>query len=47
LEVPADITEEAAKAAALADENVQRYIEGKEMRRLIYVPGRLVNVVVG
>jgi leucyl-tRNA synthetase len=47
LEVPADITEEAAKAAALADENVQRYIEGKEMRRLIYVPGRLVNVVIG
>ena len=45
LEVPADITEEAAKKAALADENVQRYVEGKEMKRLIYVPGRLVNVV--
>jgi leucyl-tRNA synthetase len=47
LEVPADITEEAAKKAALGDENVQRYVEGKEMKRLIYVPGRLVNVVVG
>jgi len=46
LEVPADITEEAAKKAALADENVQRYVEGQEMKRLIYVPGRLVNVVV-
>jgi leucyl-tRNA synthetase len=46
LEVPADITEEAAKEAALVDENVQRYVEGKEMKRLIYVPGRLVNVVV-
>jgi leucyl-tRNA synthetase len=47
LEVPADITEEEARRAALADENVQRYIEGGEMRRVIYVPGRLVNVVVG
>jgi leucyl-tRNA synthetase len=47
LEVPADITEEEAKRAALADENVQRHTESKEMKRLIYVPGRLVNVVVG
>jgi leucyl-tRNA synthetase len=47
LEVPADISEEEAKEAALADENVQRHMEGKEVRRLIYVPGRLVNVVVG
>jgi len=46
LEVPADIDEEAAKEAALADDNVQRHIEGKDLKRLIYVPGRLVNVVV-
>jgi len=47
LEVPADVGEEEAKEAALADENVQRHVEGKDVRRLIYVPGRLVNVVVG
>jgi leucyl-tRNA synthetase len=46
LEVPADITEEEAKKTALADENVQRHMEGKERKRLIYVPGRLVNIVV-
>jgi len=46
LEVPVDISEEKAKEAALADENVQRHIEGRDVRRLIYVPGRLVNVVV-
>ncbi len=46
LEVPADVSEERAKEAALADENVQRHIEGKDVKRLIYVPGRLVNVVV-
>jgi leucyl-tRNA synthetase len=45
LEVSADISEEKAKEAALADENVQRHIEGREVRRMIYVPGRLVNVV--
>ena len=46
LEMPADITEEAAQEAALSDENVQRHIAGKEVRKIIYVPGRLVNVVV-
>jgi len=46
LEVPADITEEAAREAALSDENVQRHIRGKEIRKVIYVPGRLVNIVV-
>ncbi len=45
MEVPADIDEKSAKEAALADENVQRHLEGRDVRRLIYVPGRLVNVV--
>jgi leucyl-tRNA synthetase len=46
IEVAASIGEEEAKAAALADENVQRHIEGREVRKVIYVPGRLVNIVV-
>jgi leucyl-tRNA synthetase len=46
IEVSADISEEEAKATALADENVQRHIGGKDVRKVIYVPGRLVNVVV-
>ncbi len=33
-------------AAALADENVQRFLEDKEIRKIIVVPGKLVNVVV-
>ena len=44
--VPADIDEERAKITALASEIVQRHMGGKEPRRIIYVPGRLVNVVV-
>jgi len=47
MDVPADITEEEAKEAALADDNVQRHLDDKEVKRLIYVPGRLVNVVAG
>ncbi|KPK93161.1 MAG: leucine--tRNA ligase [Anaerolineae bacterium SM23_ 63] len=44
--VPADIDEEQAKATALASELVQRHMGGKEPRKVIVVPGRLVNIVV-
>jgi leucyl-tRNA synthetase len=43
--VPADIGEEGAKAAALASEAVQRSLAGKAPRKVIYVPGKLVNIV--
>ncbi|HDD25025.1 MAG TPA: leucine--tRNA ligase [Chloroflexi bacterium] len=45
LEAPADIGEAEAIEMALADENVQRHIGGKTPRKQIYVPGRLVNIV--
>jgi len=44
--VAADADELAIEAHALADENVQRFIDGKAVRKVIIVPGRLVNVVV-
>jgi leucyl-tRNA synthetase len=44
--VPVDAGEEAVKAAALADDNVGRHMAGKNARRVILVPGKLVNVVV-
>jgi leucyl-tRNA synthetase len=40
-------TEEKAKAAALADPQVQKFVDGKEIKKVIYVPGRLLNLVVG
>jgi leucyl-tRNA synthetase len=46
IEVSADIDEETAKETALTDEALQRYVAGKKVRRIIYVPGRLVNIVV-
>lgn len=45
--VEADATENTVVGAARADENVARHLEGVEERRVIYVPGRLVNFVVG
>ena len=47
IEVPADITEEAATELALSSERVRLHVEGREIRKSIYVPGRLVNLVVG
>jgi leucyl-tRNA synthetase len=35
------------EAAALAQENAQRFMEGKTVRKVIVVPGKLVNIVVG
>jgi len=45
--VPADADKGAIEAAALADANVARFTEGKNVRKVIVVPGRLVNVVIG
>jgi leucyl-tRNA synthetase len=46
IRVAADIDEETAKEKALASEKVQSYLEDGAPRRVIYVPGKLVNVVV-
>jgi leucyl-tRNA synthetase len=43
---PADIDEEEAKARALACDGVRRHLNGKQPQKVIYVPGRLVNIVV-
>jgi leucyl-tRNA synthetase len=43
---PADIAEADARALALASEQVQKHLAGKQPRQVIYVPGKLVNFVV-
>jgi len=47
IEAPSDISEEAAKVLALESARVRPHLEGKELRKSVYVPGRLVNLVVG
>jgi len=44
--VAAGASEEAVKAAALADETVRKFVGDKPVRKVIVVPGKLVNVVV-
>jgi len=44
--VPAGADEGTVRGAALADPNVQRFMEGKPVRKFVYVPGKLANVVV-
>ena len=44
--VPAEATEDEIKAAALASELVQKFLEGKEPKKVIVAKGRLVSVVV-
>lgn len=46
IEVPADADEDTVRTAALELENVQGFITGKEIRKVIVVPNRIVNVVV-
>lgn len=46
ISVAADAEQKDVEALAFADENVQRFTDGKEVRKVILVPGRLLNIVV-
>jgi leucyl-tRNA synthetase len=47
LTVPAEIDKAELEKTALADERVRQLTEGKQVRKIIVVPGKLVNLVVG
>ncbi len=44
--IPADADENVARDAALADANVQKFVGDKPLRKVVYVRGKLVNLVV-
>lgn len=44
--VPVDIGEEEAIETAKLDEKVAEHIKGKDIKKTIYVPGRLVSLVI-
>ncbi|HCV00821.1 MAG: leucine--tRNA ligase [Dehalococcoidia bacterium] len=46
LTLPADASEEDARVGALASEKVRGWVGSSEPRRVIYVPGKLLNIVV-
>ena len=46
VEVPVDADEEAVAAAAMGQAAVVKFTEGKQVRKRIYVPGKIFNIVV-
>jgi leucyl-tRNA synthetase len=46
IQTPVNASKEALQKAALEDENVRRFVADKDIRNVIVVPGKLVNVVV-
>ena len=46
LELPADIDRQGVEEAALADANVQKFTNNKPPKKMVYVPGKLLNVVI-
>ena len=47
IEVPADAARETIEAAALAEPRVQAFLAGQSVRKVIVVPGKIVNIVAG
>lgn len=46
IQLGADLSKDEIEAAALADEKVQKYLEGKEPKKVIVVPKKIVNLVI-
>lgn len=46
LELPADLSREAIEQAALTHENSAKWMNGKQPRKIIVVPGKIVNIVI-
>ena len=46
IEVEEDVSEEEVIRLALASEYIQKHVVGKDVKRVVYIPGRILNVVV-
>jgi leucyl-tRNA synthetase len=47
IQVPVGASREEVEQLAVNEPNVRRFLENKQVMRVIVVPGRLVNVVIG
>jgi leucyl-tRNA synthetase len=45
MEVPADASEDEVKEKALASDKVKAHTDGKTIRKMVYVPGKILNIV--
>ena len=46
IEIPLDLEQNTIKEIVMADERVQKFTEGKEAKKFIVVPGRIINIVI-
>ena len=46
LELPADMSREDVEKTTLTNEQTQKYLDGKTPKKVIVVPGKIVNIVV-
>ncbi|OGZ19043.1 MAG: leucine--tRNA ligase [Candidatus Nealsonbacteria bacterium RBG_13_42_11] len=46
IEVAADISEDEAQRLTISRENVKKWTQGKEIKKIIFVPNKLINIVV-
>lgn len=46
INLPTEVTEEEAKQAVLSNDAILKWLEGKEVKKFIFVKGRMINVVV-
>jgi len=47
IKVPAEVSQQQLESTALASEKVKQFIQGKTVKKVIVVPQKLVNIVVG
>jgi leucyl-tRNA synthetase len=45
LRLPADVTQETALTAALADEHIRKFVGDQPLRKVVFVRGKLLNLV--
>jgi leucyl-tRNA synthetase len=45
IEVESDISEERAKELAISSEKIKKWISDKKIKKVIFVPGKLINIV--
>ena len=46
IEADAEISEQKAKELAISSEKIKTWLEGKEIKKVIFVPGKLINIVI-
>ena len=46
IEVEKDREEESVKSMAITDKKIEKYLEGNEIKKIIYVPGKIINIVI-